>query len=334
MIRQRHAGPALRVTLLLTFLLTLFTACALPAGPAGAGERPTYKTRNVVIIVIDGVRYSESFGDAKLANVPYLAKQLAPRGALYTDFRNEGSTRTNPGHVALVTGRYEAVANNGRELPSAPTITQLFLKKSGAPSSAAAVIVSKDKLHVLGNSKAPDWKDLFVATTSAGKRGFGSGYRKDRDTFKETLKILKRDHPRLVVVNFRGPDSAGHAGRWDAYLGAIRECDRYSWEIWQALESDPFYAGKTALFVTNDHGRHSDDKGGFRGHGCRCEGCRRLSLVAVGPDFVRGKVFKERAEQIDLAPTVGALLNFDVPEAKGRVLRELVKKPLAEKPAL
>ncbi|MHC4250869.1 MAG: alkaline phosphatase family protein [Planctomycetota bacterium] len=294
---------------------------------AGAAAKPRYRTRNVVIVVIDGVRYSESFGDPKLANVPYLAKGLAPRGALYTDFRNEGSTCTNPGHVALVTGRYEAVTNNGKQFPSAPTITQLFLKSARGPSSAAAVVVSKDKLHVLSNSTAPGWKDRHVATVSAGKKGFGTGYRSDKDTFREVLKFLKRDHPRLVVINFRGPDSTGHAGRWDAYLGAIRECDRYTWDIWRALESDPFYARKTTLFVTNDHGRHDDKHGGYRNHGCKCEGCRRLTLVAVGPDFVRGKVFYDPAEQVDLAPTVGALLGFDAPEAKGRVLREMFRKP-------
>jgi len=305
-------------------LVFLSAACA-----RADAARPRYKTRCVVVVVIDGVRYSESFGDPKLANIPHLARGLAPRGALYTNFRNEGSTCTNPGHVALVTGRYENVANNGKQLSSAPTITQLFLKSSRAQPSAAAVIVAKDKLHILSNSSARGWKDTFVATTSAGKKGFGTGYRSDKDTFKEVLKVLKRDRPRLVVVNFKGPDSTGHAGRWDAYLAAIRECDRYAWEIWRALESDPFYAGKTTLFVTNDHGRHDDQHGGFRNHGCDCEGCRRLTLVAVGPDFARSKKIKTPAEQIDIAPTVGALLGFNVPEAKGRVLREIFIKPPA-----
>ncbi|MHC4504364.1 MAG: alpha-L-fucosidase, partial [Planctomycetota bacterium] len=299
--------------------------CAVLAS-TGTAAKPRNKTQSVVVIVIDGVRYSESFGDPKRANVPHLAKDLAPLGAFYTNFRNEGATKTNPGHVALVTGRYEAVANNGKQLSSAPTITQLFLKSARSRSTAASVIVSKDKLHILSNSTGPEWKDKYVATTSAGKKGFGTGYRSDKDTFKETLKILKRDHPRLVVINFAGPDSAGHAKRWDAYLGAIRECDRYTWEIWRALESDPFYAGKTTLLVTNDHGRHDDKHGGFRNHGCSCEGCRRLTLVAVGPDFARGKIITEPAEQIDLAPTVGVLLGFDVPEAEGRTLLELFKK--------
>jgi arylsulfatase A-like enzyme len=304
-----------------------FALAVMGVGSARAdAASPRYRTRCVVVVVIDGVRHSESFGDPTFANVPRLAKDLAPRGVLYTNFRNEGATSTNPGHVALVTGRYENVANNGKQLSSAPTITQLFLRGARAPSSAAAVIVAKDKLHILSDSTARGWKGRYVATTSAGKKGFGTGYRSDRDTFREVLKILKRDRPRLVVVNFRSPDSTGHAGRWDAYLAAIRECDRYCWEIWRALEADPFYAGRTTLLVTNDHGRHDDENGGFRSHGCECEGCRRLTLVAVGPDFARGKKIEAPAEQIDLAPTVGALLGFDVPQAKGRVLREIFEK--------
>ncbi len=303
------------------FILTLLLAAAL--GPSGFAAERSYRTRCAVIVVIDGVRYSESFGDPERANIPALAKEFAPNGVLYTNFRNEGSTCTNPGHVALVTGRYEAVANNGKQFSSAPTITQLFLKHAKAPSSAAAVIVSKDKLHILSDCTAPGWKGQHVATTSAGKRGFGSGYRDDKDTLQETLKILKRDHPRLVVINFKGPDSTGHSGKRKAYLAAIRECDGYTRELWRALQSDPFYARKTALFVTNDHGRHDDEHGGFRNHGCKCEGCRRLTLVAVGPDFARGRVVKDPAGQVDLAPTVGELLGFAVPGAEGRVLRAL-----------
>ena len=57
----------------------------------------------------------------------------------------------------------------------------------------------------------------------------------------------------------------------------------------------------------------------------------KITTVPMWPDFARGKVITEPAEQIDIAPTVGELLGFDVPEAKGRVLGEIFKKPPAAK---
>lgn len=307
--------------------LTLVVALS---GVSQGAEETNYKTHAVVVVVIDGVRYTEGFGDPKRENVPMLSKHLVPLGVLFTNFRNSGATKTNPGHVALVTGRYENVSNNGKQLPSAPTITQLYLKKTGAPSSHAAVIVAKDKLYILANSTGPEWKDKYVATVSAGKKGFGSGYRTDGDTLREILATLKRDHPRVVVINFASPDSTGHSGRWDAYLKAIRDCDQHTYEIYKALQADSFYAGKTALFVTNDHGRHADDRGGFKSHGCSCEGCSRLTLLAVGPDFASGKTIESQAEMKDLAPTVAELLGFTIPQTRDDMGKSLVKLLLAE----
>ena len=62
-----------------------------------------YKTEYVIVLVIDGPRISETFGDSTFQYIPNLARILAPQGVLVKGFKNNGVTHTNPGHVAIAT---------------------------------------------------------------------------------------------------------------------------------------------------------------------------------------------------------------------------------------
>jgi hypothetical protein len=46
-------------------------------------------------------------------------------------------------------------------------------------------------------------------------------------------------------------------------------------------------------------------------------------FLALGPDFKRNEVVDVKGDQIDIAPTVGAILGFQTPYADGRVMAEL-----------
>ena len=314
----------------LFLFLTLSVGCGAneSADEIEHGAPNPYKTRNVFIVVIDGPRYTETWGDPKKEHIPRLANDLAPHGVVYTNFRCDGPTSTNPGHAALVTGHYQYINNNGAQLPMYPTITQLFLKHTNLPATSAWVITSKDKLHVLVDSAAAEWTGRYVAASNCGRTGtFPSGYREDAATFQELQRIVKAHHPRLVVLNFKEPDSSGHARNWPGYLQGIRDTDEYVYRLWQLLQADPFYKDQTTLFVTNDHGRHQDGHlDGFVSHGDDCEGCRHINLFAIGPDFKKGVVENTRREQVDVPVTAAKLLGFSIPGAAGDVMNELFAK--------
>src|SRR5688572_13032990 len=109
-----------------------FSACAGP----GLRETP-YRTENVFIVVMDGARFSETWGDPIRRYIPRLAGELAPAGAVAARFYNAGPTYTNAGHAALTTGFYQEINNNGQELPEKPSIFQLWRKRSRAPADKA-----------------------------------------------------------------------------------------------------------------------------------------------------------------------------------------------------
>lgn len=303
-------------------------AVVLALGVQSPAAARAWKARNVVIIVIDGPRYTETWGHPEKKYVPVLAKSLAPRGVVYTNFRCGGATKTNPGHTAVTSGFYDNIKNNGKELPSRPTILQRFLQHSKADAKKAWLVTSKDKLEVLADSKDPQWKGKYRASTWCGKKGGGngSGYGSDTDTLAQIKRVLQKDAPRLLVVNFREPDSSGHARKWKNYLQGIRDTDRYVGEIVGLLDRLPAYRGKTALFVTNDHGRHRDGvRDGYVSHGDGCEGCRHILLYAMGPDFKRGAVIDTKRDQIDIAVTAAAVLGFPIPGSKGAVMTEMLR---------
>jgi hypothetical protein len=283
-----------------------------------------YKTKYVLVLVMDGPRWTETWGDPTHKLIPHMANDLAPLGIVSTAFRNNGPTYTNAGHTALTTGIYQNIKNNGLEFPKNPSMFQYWLKATGKAKTAAYVIASKDKLAILTDCKDKNWKGRYRPYSDCGVDGLYSGYRSDEVTFNRTIQILDTDHPELVLVNFQQPDSWGHANNWEKYLAGTKATDDYIYRIFEFVRANAFYKDKTTIFVTNDHGRHLDGhKDGFVSHGDNCEGCRMINFYAYGPDFKKNIIIDTPAEQIDIPVTIGELLGFTIEGSKGRVMTEL-----------
>lgn len=285
-----------------------------------------YKTQNVIVVIVDGLRYTEGWGDSTHRYIPHLANDLAKTGVINTRFYNMGDTYTSAGHTSITTGIYQSLDNSGAELPENPSFFQYWNQVYGNDQRKSWVITSKDKLAVLGNCKNPYWFGKFTPSVNSGIDGLGlsSGYREDTLTLKTAIEILTQHHPNLVLINFRDPDYSAHSGSWTEYINGVRKTDEYIYRLWNFIQNDAVYKSKTTLFVTSDHGRHSDGiADGFLSHGDGCEGCRHLGFFACGPDFKKGAIVKVDREQIDLPVTVAELLGFDLPNSKGEIMTEL-----------
>jgi predicted AlkP superfamily pyrophosphatase or phosphodiesterase len=284
-----------------------------------------YKTKHVVLIVVDGARYTETWGDPTRVLIPFQNTVLLPQGCMISNFQNTGFTKTNSGHTALTTGNYEVLDNLGYQLPSNPSFFQYWRKFTEAPAEKAWIIASKDKLHVLVNTADPAFQTKWMPGLDCGVNGPNSGYRHDSVTTAKVISTLAQHHPDLMLVNFREPDYSGHANNWNNYLAGIASTDQYISQIWNALQNDSYYAGTTTLIVTNDHGRHDTLSGGFSNHGDNCEGCRHIGFVAAGPDFKRNFTTATMYEQIDITSTIAELMQFPMPSARGKVMKEILR---------
>jgi hypothetical protein len=287
-----------------------------------------YKTKNVIVVIMDGPRYSETWGDPTHSNIPRMANQLAKQGIIYTQFYNNGPTYTLAGHTSIATGYYQEIENTGKEYPKYPSMFQYWNKTYMEEQYHAYIIASKDKIDILGNCQDSAWKGRFTPATNCGVEGMGtgSGFRSDSLTCKVTINILKEHHPHLVLVNFAEPDNSGHAGNWNDYLKGIKCTDEYIYDIWEYIQSDSYYKGTTTFFYTNDHGRHLNGVlNGFVSHGDSCEGCRHINFFASGPDFKQDVIIDTRRQLVDLPATIAELLSFKMPHCQGEVMWELFK---------
>ncbi len=284
-----------------------------------------YATKNVIIIIMDGARFSETWGEPTHKFIPF-ESELANLGVTYKKFYNNGETRTVAGHTAVTTGQYQEIANDGSALPTYPSIFQYWLKQNLEDSLKSWIITSKDKLEVLGNCEFEEFNDRYLPSTNCGVNGLGTGYRNDSLTYISFVELLSENNPNLVIVNFKEPDFSAHSYGWNAYINGIQRTDVYIQKIWSFLNVNSNYRDNTTIFITNDHGRHSDGvANGFSSHGDSCGGCQHISLLAIGPDFKKNIVVETNRELIDIASTVAELLQFEMSTSKGKIMDELFK---------
>lgn len=284
-----------------------------------------YKAKHHIIVVLDGPRWSETWGDSTYELIPNQAHILKQQGTFFSNFRNRGVTLTNPGHTAICTGVYQRMSNTGEDLPKKPSIMQYYLKQSGVDKRKAWVLTSKGKLQVLSNTKENNWWNKYNPSSYCGKNGLGVGYPADRVMYPKFKSIILENDPTIAVINLLGIDSWAHQGSWEKYRAAIKELDGYVLDLWNAIQNDPEMKGETALYITNDHGRHLDGvKSGFTNHGCKCDGCTHISLLALGPDFQKNKVVSEEYSQKDISATIALMLGIKMPTSEGCPIPPLV----------
>jgi len=138
-------------------------------------------------------------------------------------------------------------------------------------------------------------------------------------------QLMRELAPSLLWITLHDMDVA-HSGCFSLYLEGIRRSDRLCAEIWNTIQSEPEYAGKTSMFILPDFGRDSDtDAGGngFQHHRTGDALSRTTWMMALGPGIREGITVDRRVESIDLVPTLGALLGCSTQAAHGRPLPEV-----------
>jgi hypothetical protein len=138
-------------------------------------------------------------------------------------------------------------------------------------------------------------------------------------------QLMRQEAPSLLWITMHDIDVA-HAGAYSLYIEGIRRTDRLCAEVWNLIQSEPEYAGKTTLFILPDFGRDSDnDSGGngFQHHRTGDAPSRTTWMMALGAGVREGVVFDRPLESTDLVPTLGSMLNFSPSLAQGKPIPEL-----------
>lgn len=286
-----------------------------------AAETP-YTTKNVIIVSMDGVRYSETFGDPQRELIPCAAK-LEKEGTLFAQCFNTGVTITRQGHSTIATGTWQDVPLGGPR-QTMPAVGEYARNELGWGPKDCWVIFGKGMYSYAHYSSFPTYGEKFAPSfiIAIGENNIDD----DKKVLAKVLEAMDTDKPRLMFINFGVTDHTAHTNKWELYTEAIRNCDQIVGKLWEKVQSTPGYKDATTLVFTTDHGRHDGKldqlKGGFASHGDSCPGCQHVFLLIVGPDARRGAVVDRRVLQVDIAPTVGELLGFQTPLAEGSVLAD------------
>jgi hypothetical protein len=266
--------------------------------------------------------------------LPFIWSTISRHGQLHGN-RLLGSTVdvTNPhrfsypGYSELLVGYHDPAIDSNAKRPN-PNVTVLeFI--AGHPGFGGRVaafgswdvfpyIVNEQRSGIPVNAgfapaRGPDLsaREVFLNTLQEQIPSPWASVRLDAFTHHYALEHLRKYRPRLLYVAYGETDDFAHDGRYDAYLRSARQSDRFIRELWEWVQADPEYAGRTTLVVTTDHGRGSGDE--WTRHGQAVAGAEQIWIAVLGPDSpaLGESNAPSGLQQSQVAATVARLLGLE-----------------------
>jgi arylsulfatase A-like enzyme len=116
-----------------------------------------------------------------------------------------------------------------------------------------------------------------------------------------------------------------HWGSYSLYLNAITKTDRLVGMLWDEIQANSSYAGKTTMLVLPELGRDGDQNtaNGFLNHRSGDPSCRNTWLLAMGAGVPKGESDRP-VYHVDVAATAAALLGVKAGGIAGVPMRELL----------
>jgi hypothetical protein len=262
---------------------------APPREPSEAGPA---LSRRVVVLLLDGLSHEASL------RMPFL-NTLRQKGADYLCTVGLPSL-SNPGRAALFSGARQEVHGQMTNFDVRPLLVDTLFSEArrsgrktglvGTPSTLTLIGRPPDRVFGLGDKEPAADFHLLEAEIKKAEEGAAS---------------LVSGDLSFLFVEFNITDDAGHlwGGGSEEYRRAARLADAALEALVPRLD-----LSKDTLVVTADHGHTASG-----GHGGPEREVVEVPLVLVGAGIRPG--VSGEARQIDVAPTVAALLGIPIPAA-------------------
>jgi hypothetical protein len=299
-------------------------AVVLPdAPPAAAGK--VVEPRNVVLVMFDGVRWQEFYGNKPdiflrhgdaAPTFPYFWSTLAKQGAVYDNmFISNSRMLSLPAYQSIFAGKTQPCRDNDCGRIGVETFVERAKLGLSLAAEQVGVVASWDKIAFAVEHAAG------TISVDAGKAG---ATRLDAETWPRAMAFLKTNRPRFLFISLNDADEHGHAGDYPAYLSSLRQYDRWLEELVKTLDGMGEYGRNTTLLVTTDHGRGV--LWDWKDHGGR-PWARRVWLYARNPRAAqKGIRVSERHAHADIRPTVETLLGETPAAGPGKPLAEALER--------
>lgn len=262
-------------------ILRALLALLIGAVAAAAAAAATPESR-LIIVTLDGMRWQEVFRgpdpvltenshftheDLKeavkaawadtphpgAALMPFLHDVMGAKGLLYGD-RDHGECLkvanamwfSYPGYNEILTGRPDdRITSNDKVYNRNVTILEWLNHQPGFAGRVAAFGTWDVFPYIINDKRS----GVPVNT------GLGARFPTDTITARLALAAVRSGQPRVLFIGFGDTDELAHAGNYDQYLAAANRTDDFLRTLWDSVEADPNWRGRTTLIVTTDHGR-------------------------------------------------------------------------------
>lgn len=268
--------------------------------------------------------------------MPFLWSIIEKNGQIYGN-RNFSNKINNanpywfsyPGYSEIFTG-YADTLINSNSYPPNPNITLLeFLNQQSKYKNKVAAFGAWDAFDRILNEERGKFP-VYSAFDKTGEanptiteqtinklmqdsyRPFGDEEVLDVFTHYGAMNYLQTKKPKVLYISYGETDEWAHHGYYRDYLHAATMVDKWIQDIWNFIQTDPFYKNKTALFITTDHGRGDAIKKEWTSHGSSVADCNQIWMAAMGPGIEpKGEMKNEQQlYQKQFAQTMAALLGF------------------------
>ena len=146
----------------------------------------------------------------------------------------------------------------------------------------------------------------------------------DELTFFMSREVMRKFAPQVLVVAFSDVEAA-HFGSFALHVSGIRTADRLAYQLWQEVETNPDYRGKTTMVILPEFGRDPDGSStnGFFNHRANMDSPRDTWMMALGAAVDKPQIVERPIHHIDLCPTLADLLGCPPLDSQGRAIGEI-----------
>ncbi len=276
--------------------------------------------------------------------MPFFWSTIVEKGQIHGN-RNKGSFVDNsnpywfsyPGYSEILTGQVDTAVNSNEYKPNPNTNffeylnTLPFYKNKviafGAWDAFKRILNEKRSGFPVINGnhvdsalpKDPQMK-LLASLIEESYQPFGKDETLDVFIKYQSLHYLKTKKPNAMYISFGETDELAHAGNYPEYLKAANRFDAFLKEIYNFINTDPEYKGKTVILITTDHGRGDLIKSQWTSHGQKVKDSHQIwyAMLGSGVDNLGEITINEQVFQKELIHKVAKIINVSFESIKSK----------------
>jgi len=232
-----------------------------------------------------------------------------------------------PGYSEILTGNVDTLINSNEYAPNPHTSLLEFYQKQPAYKNRVIAFGAWDAFDRILNEKRAGFPvingfddnsivlvdpqmTLLNTMVKNSYRPFGNVECLDVFTHYQAFHYLGVKKPKVMYISYGETDEFAHGGDYKFYLDAAHQFDKWVGEIWNYVQQDPEYKGRTTLLITVDHGRGEKDD--WTSHGSDVPGASEIWFAVIGPKIKALGEMKTSQQifQEQLAQTAAMLTGF------------------------